>query len=101
MARGVVAPFGLSYHLLSVDHQLLQYDNARQWFTEPLLPGDSRTIDVPVRVPAIPGSYQLEFDVVWEGVTWFKSQGNEAPRIALAAVEDAAPAPPPALHEAT
>jgi hypothetical protein len=98
MAMGV-RPFALAYHLLTADHQLLGYDNARQWFTEPLLPGATRNVIVPVQVPMAPGSYALEFDVVWEGVTWLRAQGNAAPRIALDAVPRDTATPALAIRE--
>jgi hypothetical protein len=80
------SPFGLSYHLLTGDHRLLQFDHARHWFDEPLVPGASRTIEVAVQVPEAPGQYELEFDVVWEGVLWMKDRGNPTGRMQLSAV---------------
>ena len=82
LAHGAT-PFALSYHLWAADPQLSRFDNARAWFDEPLLPGAARTIDVPVAVPESPGTYEVEFDVVWEGVTWMKNQGNPTARITL------------------
>ena len=46
-----------------------------------------------------PGSYALEFDVVWEGVTWLRAQGNAAPRITLDAVPRDTPIPALAIRE--
>ena len=43
------SPFGLSYHVMTPDHQLLQFDHPREWFTEPLPPGASRTMHVRAR----------------------------------------------------
>jgi hypothetical protein len=83
------SPFGLSYHLLSADHRMLQFDHAREWFTAPLLPGASRTVNVVVDVPEEPGEYELEFDIVWEGVTWMKDRGNPTALVQLTAVADA------------
>jgi hypothetical protein len=84
------APFGLSYHLLGADHALRQFDHPRAWFVEPLAPGASRTLDVPVRVPDEPGGYELEFDIVWEGVLWMKDRGNPTALVQLSATPSAA-----------
>ena len=91
--NGGGSPFGLSYHLLTDDYQVLEFDHSRQWFIEPLAPGASRTIVVPVRIPDEPGQYALEFDIVWEGVLWMKNHGNPTACIELAAVAAGANAP--------
>jgi hypothetical protein len=80
------SPFGLSYHLLTADHRLLQFDHAREWFTDPLLPGASRTVDLAVDVPREKGQYELEFDIVWEGVSWMKDLGNPTALVQLTAI---------------
>jgi hypothetical protein len=90
LSRGS-SPFALSYHVWSSpDRRLLQFDNPRSWFDEPLMPGAERTVEVPVAVPDLPGTYEVEFDVVWEGVLWMKDQGNPTASVRLTAV--AAPA---------
>jgi len=68
--------FGLSYHLL--DH-----DNPRAWLSTSLDPGGRCTVRMPVIAPARPGQYQLEIDLVWEGVMWFKDVGNPTATIPL------------------
>jgi hypothetical protein len=88
------SPFGLSYHLWSADHRLLEFDHAREWFTHPLLPGASRTVHVVVDVPREPGQYKLEFDIVWEGVTWMKDRGNPTGMVQLTATAAEAGAAP-------
>ena len=80
------SPFGLSYHLFTADHAPLQFDHERQWFREPLPPGRSRTIHVPVHVPQEPGRYELEFDIVWEGVLWMKDIRNPTAVVPLLAI---------------
>jgi hypothetical protein len=94
LARGA-APFGLSYHLWAADPKLSRFDNPREWFDEPLLPGAARTIAVPVQAPAVPGAYEVEFDVVWEGVMWMKSRGNPTARITLEALAEGSPSGSP------
>lgn len=68
--------FGLSYHLL--DH-----DNPRAWLPTSLDPGGHCMIRMPVTAPADPGQYQLEVDLVWEGVMWFKDVGNPTAIVSL------------------
>jgi Methyltransferase domain len=95
LARGS-SPFGLSYHLLTADHGLLRFDHAREWFTDPLSPGASRVVEVPIRVPDEPGCYEVEFDIVWEGVSWMKDLGNPTALVeltAIAARDEMKPAP--------
>jgi hypothetical protein len=69
--------FGLSYHLLTDDGTVLKWDNVRALFVPPLLPGENRIIEMRIQAPDTVGSYQVELDIVWEGVTWLKEVGNE------------------------
>ena len=69
--------FGLSYHLVD-------YDNPRAWLTTPLAPREHAVVRMPVTAPIEPGDYQLEIDLVWEGVMWFKDVGNPTATIPLA-----------------
>ncbi len=68
--------FGLSYHLLSAAGQLLRHDNLRTWITNPIPPGEMRTIPLEIQPPPASGRYLLEIDLVWEQVMWFKEIGN-------------------------
>jgi len=75
--------FGLSYHLLASSGTMLKYDNKRSFFTAPLQPDADIIIELEVQAPNEPGSYQLELDLVWEGVSWFKEKGNPTCYVAL------------------
>lgn len=44
---------------------------------KPLGPGESVTLTVPVSVPAKPGRYRLQFDLVQELVAWFEGRGAD------------------------
>jgi len=94
------APFGLSYHLKTGDRALMKYDNPRTYFSAPLAPRDSRLFTVPVRVPEEPGKYELEFDIVWEGVLWMKDVRNPTAAVALTAVSEGGRAVHPRLGAA-
>jgi hypothetical protein len=83
---GADAPFGLSYHLMSSTGRDLQFDNVRSYFRQPLEPEEERTVDLAIEVPTAQGSYQVEVDIIWEGITWLKNQGLQTPRIELTVI---------------
>ena len=68
--------FGLSYHLL-------EHDNPRTWISTSLAPKEHCVLRMSVTAPTAPGHYQLEIDLVWEGVMWFKDVGNPTAMIPL------------------
>lgn len=74
---------GVSYHILTENGGMLRYENDRVYLTEPIPPGHSRVVTLPVRPPDLPGRYVVEIDLVWEGVAWFKSLGNPTPAIPM------------------
>src|SRR5688572_1557445 len=78
--------FGLSYHLLSEDGRDIQFDNVRSYFWQPLAPDEERIVDMTVHVPDDQGNYQVEADLVWEGMTWLKERGLQTPRLRLAVI---------------
>jgi hypothetical protein len=75
--------FGLSYHLLSNSGKMLMFDNARSYFRTALQPDCSLTIKLQIEPPNAPGEYVVELDLVWEGMLWFKENGNPTARIDL------------------
>ena len=77
------APFGLSYHLRSDDGREVRFDNARSYFAQPLAPDEERIVDLAVDVPKTRGSYTVEADIVWEGITWLKDRGLHTPSLRL------------------
>jgi hypothetical protein len=46
-----------------------------------LYPGEEATLQLQITVPATPGEYVLEIDMVQEGVGWFKDRGSTPLRI--------------------
>jgi Methyltransferase domain len=76
-------PIALSYHLKTLDGRMLVHDNIRTFFREPLFPGQGCVVNVLVVAPATAGSYQLEFDLVWESILWFKDRGSPTRSIPL------------------
>ena len=75
--------FGVSYHLLDPSGAVLQHDNPRTWLTASLAPKTQYVASMKVTAPPQPGEYQLEIDLVWEGVMWFKDVRNPTLRLPL------------------
>jgi hypothetical protein len=71
--------FGLSYHLL-------EHDNPRAWLSRSLAPKEKCVVRLAVTAPLKPGKYEIEIDLVWEGVMWFKDVGNPTAMIELSVV---------------
>jgi hypothetical protein len=75
--------FGLSYHLHSRTGEVLAHDNDRTWLPRALTPGQSQKLEVTVQAPQERGQYEVEFDLVWERVMWFKEIANPTAVVAL------------------
>ena len=46
-------------------------------------PEQQAQVDLKVDAPPAKGTYQLEIDLVWEGVMWFKDVGNPTGLVTL------------------
>jgi hypothetical protein len=68
-------PVDLGFHWYTAAGQTVLWDGPRTKFTADLGPGQSATLTVPVLAPAQGGAYQLRFDLVQEGVSWFSQKG--------------------------
>jgi hypothetical protein len=79
-------PIGLSYHLTTPSGHVVAFENVRQYFYDPLRPGEERLVDLPIACPDLAGQYLLEVDLVWEGICWFKQKGNKTPLVPLQVV---------------
>ncbi len=66
----------LGSHLLRETEEEVEWDYARAHLPRDLEPGDAAEIELKVRLPKIPGSYILEFDMVAEHITWFEDHGS-------------------------
>ncbi|MBK8902036.1 MAG: hypothetical protein IPM53_12685 [Anaerolineaceae bacterium] len=49
----------------------LQLAEPRWPFVQPVTPGETAEMHIPLRAPSIPGDYTLVWDVVHEQITWF------------------------------
>ncbi len=69
----------LGGHLFAVNNgsrELVDYDWLRVGFDRDVEPQDSDVVEVDLSAIDRPGSYEIEFDVVLEGVTWFAKRGS-------------------------
>jgi hypothetical protein len=64
-------------------------DYSRHDLPESVAPGGGLTLEVEVMLPG-PGRFQLVFDLVAEGVSWFENQGSDPDKIHVQARDAAA-----------
>lgn len=69
-------PCFISYHLLDEAGAVLKFDNARTTLPRTVLPGEAISVTAKVKAPLRMGTYRLEFDLLREGLAWFKELGN-------------------------
>ena len=72
-----------SYHLLREDGEMVQFDNRRIPLPETVKPGRSIHMKAAVQSPLSQGTYILEFDLLREGVAWFKDYGSRTAEVIL------------------
>lgn len=80
-------PCLLSYHLLDENGQVLKFDNPRTPLPRVVSPGEAIEAAVKIKTPLDKGRYILEFDLVREGLAWFKDYGSRTLNIPLLAEE--------------
>ena len=68
-------PVRLGTHLRDQTGKLVVWDGPRATLSADLAPGGATVLTVPLPQPAAPGSYNVELDLVQEGVLWFSSEG--------------------------
>jgi Mannosylglycerate hydrolase MGH1-like glycoside hydrolase domain len=69
-------PSLVCYHILDDEGGVLKFDNVRTALPNPVRPGEEITLPVRVKAPLKAGNYRLEFDLVREGIAWFKDTGS-------------------------
>jgi len=67
----------LGNHWLAADgHTMLVQDDGRAELPETVAPGETCLVALKVTLPPQPGDYELECDVVHEGISWFADKGS-------------------------
>jgi tRNA (mo5U34)-methyltransferase len=71
----------LGAHLLPPgDGEIPVWDYGRADLDADMPPGGKAAIEIVLRAPEQPGTYQVEFDMVAEGVAWFEDRGSPVVR---------------------
>jgi hypothetical protein len=65
----------VSYRWLDANAKMPGNFGERFELPKPVNPGEAVTVAVRVQAPTMPGSYQLQFDLVQELVAWFADKG--------------------------
>ncbi|MDQ7030044.1 MAG: O-antigen ligase family protein [Ardenticatenia bacterium] len=76
-----VRPWGpkmpaLGYHLRRADGEGVTYDGLRTPLEQPVPPGGTVRLQAVLQAPPEPGSYVVEWDMVYEGLLWFSWKGS-------------------------
>ena len=80
-------PCLLSYHLFDHEGKIILYDNRRFPLPRMVKPGQSFGAKANIIAPLEEGLYILEFDMVREGISWFKDYGSTTAKISLSVRE--------------
>ena len=67
-------PFRLSYHWFRGTQEVIR-DGLRTHLSGPVASNKSVTLNANLRAPSSPGTYILKWDMLQEGVTWFRNKG--------------------------
>lgn len=76
-------PVFLSYHLLNSQKEIISFNNRRFPLSGKIMPGERREMEIFIRNPLEPGTYLLQFDLVKEGLFWYKEKGFYPPTLRL------------------
>ena len=76
--------FALAYHVSNLSGTVV-WNGARTQLAAPVAPGQTMLVNAQVAVPAQPGVYSVQFDLVQEGVTWFSGQAVPVAGVTLTA----------------
>lgn len=76
-------PYSISYHILDANGAILKHDNRRYPLPQKVRPARSVEMRVALRCPLEAGRYILEFDLLREGLLWFKDRGSKTAKVDL------------------
>ena len=87
-------PVHVGAHLLAADDEetVLDWDWARGTLPNDLVPGDQAVVELELVAPASPGQYDVECDLVAEGLAWFADLGSQAIRYRITVDPTSSPA---------
>lgn len=72
---------------------LSTWDDARADLAHAVAPGSTVQVGLTVTAPEVAGDYELELDLLQEGVTWWAGAGNPSARVPVTVIEAAGQAP--------
>lgn len=70
-----LSPLALGNHWRDQNRQLIRHDDGRTELPQ-LASGELAVVNLAISAPDVPGSYDLELDLVQEGVRWFVEAGS-------------------------
>ncbi len=73
----------LAYHWMDKGDKYVLFDGFRTLLPHDIRPGEEVHLDAAVDAPTIGGDYVLEWDMVQEGVSWFKDKGGKTVKIPM------------------
>jgi len=73
----------LAYHWLDAGDRVVILDGVRASLPHDINPDEEVILDALVSAPNEAGEYILEWDMVQEGVSWFKDKGGKTTRIPI------------------
>jgi len=71
----------LADHWIDAREEMAVVDDARSELPREVAPGEEIELALPVTAPSVPGRYQLELDMVQDGVGWFAQRGSPTLRV--------------------
>jgi len=73
----------LSYHWIDGNGGIIVSGGLRTPLVHDVGPNEEIVLYATAKTPQLPADYTLEFDLVQEGVTWFKDKGSETAKVAI------------------
>jgi len=87
-------PLQVGNHWRDIAGDRVIHDDGRSRLPGRIRPGETVKVDMRVHVPAVPGHYRLELDVVQESVAWFEDGGSPITSVPVEAVSVVRPETP-------
>lgn len=73
----------ISYHIYNENNNSIIVEGIRTYLPYSVKPGETFEGNIDVVAPNISGEYTVEFDIVYENVTWFKDKGSTTKEMIL------------------